>query len=181
MGNRSLFSNLFQLLLLYNGDTESWCLSRLPLLLKGLFRFCCPLYSSTQDSLLLADRANFISIYFQGLSSDWNSTVACLDLLLRWFTLRFYDKNTTVHIKSLEYLKSLFEKLIENDYRMSEYEASAFLPHLMIKVCASGNSVFFNFLVSCRATSVVIGLASLQCLALFFNVLSWKFNFLATF
>ena len=58
----------------------------------------------------------------------------CLDVLLRWFTLKFYDKNTTVHIKSLEYIKSLFDKLIENDYRMTDYEVQAFVPHLITKV-----------------------------------------------
>ncbi|CAK8693087.1 unnamed protein product [Clavelina lepadiformis] len=75
-----------------------------------------------------------ITMLNQALSSDWDSTVQCLDVLLRWFTLKFYDKNTTVHIKSLEYIKSLFDKLIENDYRMTDYEVHAFVPHLITKI-----------------------------------------------
>nr|CAB3231403.1 cytoskeleton-associated protein 5-like [Phallusia mammillata] len=75
-----------------------------------------------------------ISMLSQAMSSDWASTVNCMDILLRWFTLRFYDKNTTVHIKCLEYIKVLFDKLIENSYKASDYELASFLPHLMIKI-----------------------------------------------
>jgi len=82
--------------------------------------------------------SNVFNYYiFQGLNSEWESTVQCLDILLRWFTLRFYDKNTTVHIKCLEYLKALFEKLDQTDYRATDYELSSFLPHLITKVSCS--------------------------------------------
>nr|XP_018670649.1 cytoskeleton-associated protein 5-like [Ciona intestinalis] len=77
----------------------------------------------------------------QALDKNFENTMQCLDLLLRWLTLRFYDKNTTVHIKTLEYIKSLFDKLIEGNYRMPEYEVSAFLPHLIIKIGESKDNI----------------------------------------
>uniref|UniRef100_H2Z395 TOG domain-containing protein n=1 Tax=Ciona savignyi TaxID=51511 RepID=H2Z395_CIOSA len=77
----------------------------------------------------------------QALETNFDSTVQCLDILLRWLTLRFYDKNTTVHIKTLEYIKSLFDKLIQSNYRMTEYEVSAFLPHLIIKIGESKDNI----------------------------------------
>lgn len=70
----------------------------------------------------------------QALEQQWNETVGTMDLILRWVTLRFYDKNTSVHLKALEYLKTLFEKLTSIDYRMTEYEAGAFIPHLLTKI-----------------------------------------------
>ena len=55
-------------------------------------------------------------------------------MILRWFSLRFFDTNTTVLLKSLEFLESLFDMLAEEDYNMSEYEGSAFVPYLVLKV-----------------------------------------------
>ena len=60
--------------------------------------------------------------------------IESLDLILRWFSLRFFDTNTTVLLKSLEFLESLFEMLSEEDYKLSEYEGSAFVPYLVLKV-----------------------------------------------
>ena len=54
-----------------------------------------------------------------------------LDLILRWMTIRFNEKNTTVLTKCLSWLVSLFEQLNESDYRMLSFEAYAFLPHLI--------------------------------------------------
>lgn len=49
---------------------------------------------------------------------------------------RFCDTNTTVNLKCLEFLSSLFALLIKGRFRMSDFEAAAFLPFLVIKVCA---------------------------------------------
>ena len=63
------------------------------------------------------------------------AAIACLDLLLRWITLRFFDTNTTVNMKCLEFLHIFFQMLIgEESFRMSDYEAQAFIPYLVQKV-----------------------------------------------
>ncbi|ORX82097.1 ARM repeat-containing protein [Anaeromyces robustus] len=56
------------------------------------------------------------------------------DLLLKYLTLRFCDTNTTVLIKCLDFLDTLFIVLDENGYYLSEYEASCFLPSLINKI-----------------------------------------------
>ncbi|XP_078670186.1 cytoskeleton-associated protein 5-like isoform X3 [Branchiostoma floridae x Branchiostoma belcheri] len=61
-------------------------------------------------------------------------TIAQLDLLLKWITLRFFDTNTTVNMKALEYLTILFNTLAEDEYRLLDIEANSFLPYLVIKV-----------------------------------------------
>ena len=67
-----------------------------------------------------------------------DAAISCLDLLLRWVTLRFFDTNTTVNLKCLEFLAAAFQMLVHNEgYRMSDYEAGAFLPYLVQKVCRS--------------------------------------------
>ncbi|CAI8010225.1 Cytoskeleton-associated protein 5 [Geodia barretti] len=63
------------------------------------------------------------------------AAIGSLDLLLRWITLRFFDTNTTVNMKCLEFLPILFQMLTnEGDFRMSDYEGQAFLPYLVTKV-----------------------------------------------
>ena len=61
--------------------------------------------------------------------------MANFDIILRWTTLRFFDTNTSVMLKCLEFLQSLFANLVTADYRMSDYEAYAFIPYLVLKVC----------------------------------------------
>ena len=77
-----------------------------------------------------------IAILTEFVSCPDNITVAvsCCDLLLRWVTLKFFDTNTTVNIKCLEFLHILFKQLLSIDYCMSDYECGAFLPYLVIKV-----------------------------------------------
>ncbi|EDO43210.1 predicted protein [Nematostella vectensis] len=57
-----------------------------------------------------------------------------LDMILKYLTLRFFDTNTTVLIKCLEFLVALFTMLAESDYQMLEHEASSFIPYLVTKV-----------------------------------------------
>ena len=77
-----------------------------------------------------------IAILNEFVSNPDNTTISisCCDLLLRWVTLKFFDTNTTVNMKCLEFLHTLFKQLLSRDYCMSDYECGAFLPYLVIKV-----------------------------------------------
>ncbi|XP_040836133.1 cytoskeleton-associated protein 5 isoform X2 [Ochotona curzoniae] len=68
------------------------------------------------------------------LESEKEGVIGCLDLILKWFTLRFFDTNTSVLMKALEYLKLLFTLLSEEEYHLTENEASSFIPYLILKV-----------------------------------------------
>uniref|UniRef100_A0A8D8W5H1 Cytoskeleton-associated protein 5 n=1 Tax=Cacopsylla melanoneura TaxID=428564 RepID=A0A8D8W5H1_9HEMI len=57
-----------------------------------------------------------------------------LDLILKWMTLRFFDTNPSVLLKGLEYMTHVLEILIEQNYRVSEQEASSFIPYLILKI-----------------------------------------------
>lgn len=48
--------------------------------------------------------------------------------------MRFFDTNTTVILKCLEYLAIVFTRLADANYHLDEGEASIFLPHLINKV-----------------------------------------------
>ena len=61
-------------------------------------------------------------------------TLQSTDLLLKWCSLRFFDTNTTVLIKCLEYLEALFTVLANEEFKMNEYDAASFLPYLIQKV-----------------------------------------------
>ncbi|KAK3702253.1 hypothetical protein QZH41_019815, partial [Actinostola sp. cb2023] len=57
-----------------------------------------------------------------------------LDLILKYLTIRFFDTNTTVLVKCLEFLITLLTMLAESSYQMVEHEASSFIPYLIQKV-----------------------------------------------
>lgn len=86
--------------------------------------FCCFFFPYCNVSLPTLQR----------LESESQATIGCLDLILKWFTLRFFDTNTTVLMKVLEYLKLLFAMLNRENYHLTEYEASSFVPYLILKV-----------------------------------------------
>lgn len=77
-----------------------------------------------------------VLLIFQRLETESDATISCLDLILKWFTLRFFDTNTTVLMKVLEYLKLLFAMLNRENYHLTEYEASSFVPYIILKVSA---------------------------------------------
>ncbi|ORY05948.1 ARM repeat-containing protein [Basidiobolus meristosporus CBS 931.73] len=60
--------------------------------------------------------------------------IANSDTLLKYTTLRFYDTNTSLSLKTLDFLEHLISLLDEDGYHLSEYEASAFLPQLINKL-----------------------------------------------
>ena len=70
----------------------------------------------------------------QELSGSLEATRCQLDLILKWITLRFFETNTTVLLKILDYLQSLFDKLADEDYHLHDLEATAFVPYLVNKV-----------------------------------------------
>uniref|UniRef100_A0A3P9H9A6 Cytoskeleton associated protein 5 n=1 Tax=Oryzias latipes TaxID=8090 RepID=A0A3P9H9A6_ORYLA len=82
-----------------------------------------------------------IGVMIERLESEREATIGCLDLILKWFTLRFFDTNTTVLMKALEYLKLLFIMLNNENYHLTEYEANSFIPYLILKVGESKDGV----------------------------------------
>ncbi|KAI8994916.1 armadillo-type protein [Pilobolus umbonatus] len=60
--------------------------------------------------------------------------VANADLILKYLTIRFFDTNTSMLIKSLDITQNLIAVLDEEEYHLSEYEAVSFLPFLINKL-----------------------------------------------
>ncbi|XP_057691875.1 cytoskeleton-associated protein 5 isoform X1 [Corythoichthys intestinalis] len=97
-----------------------------------------------QDELFHLDfqrHVKAISIMTERLENETDATISCLDLILKWFTLRFFDTNTTVQMKVLEYLKLLFAMLNRENYHLTEYEANSFVPYLLLKIGESKDVV----------------------------------------
>ncbi|CAK9799265.1 Protein mini spindles [Anthophora plagiata] len=70
----------------------------------------------------------------EDLPDNSKALVSNLDLILKWLTLRFFDTNPSVLLKGLEYLRMVFNLLIEDQYHMLESEAASFIPYLIIKI-----------------------------------------------
>lgn len=90
--------------------------------------------------------SGFCLVLFKHLESEKEGVIGCLDLILKWLTLRFFDTNTSVLMKALEYLKLLFTLLSEEEYHLTENEASSFIPYLILKVmCFSHSGKLLKF------------------------------------
>nr|XP_033784266.1 cytoskeleton-associated protein 5 isoform X2 [Geotrypetes seraphini] len=90
-----------------------------------------------QDELFHADFQHHnkaLAVMMEHLESEKEGVISCLDLILKWVTLRFFDTNTSVLMKVLEYLKLLFTMLGQAEFRLNENEASSFIPYLVLKV-----------------------------------------------
>ncbi|XP_058791056.1 protein mini spindles isoform X2 [Phymastichus coffea] len=70
----------------------------------------------------------------EDLPGNSRALVSNLDLILKWLTLRFFDTNPSVLLKGLDYLQTVFNILIEDQYHMLENEAASFIPYLIIKI-----------------------------------------------
>uniref|UniRef100_A0A8D2IYF9 TOG domain-containing protein n=1 Tax=Varanus komodoensis TaxID=61221 RepID=A0A8D2IYF9_VARKO len=82
-----------------------------------------------------------LTVMTKHLEAEKDGVISCLDLILKWLSLRLFDTNTWVLMKTLEYLKRLFSLLIEERYQLMENEASAFLPYLLLKMGATKESI----------------------------------------
>ncbi|NXX94075.1 CKAP5 protein, partial [Centropus bengalensis] len=90
-----------------------------------------------QDEMFHADFQHHnkaLAVMIEHLESEKDGVISCLDLILKWLTLRFFDTNTSVLMKALEYLKLLFQLLSQEEYHLTENEASSFIPYLILKV-----------------------------------------------
>ncbi|CAM0883094.1 unnamed protein product [Alopecurus aequalis] len=74
-----------------------------------------------------------IELLQKALPSSGKEVVELLDILLRWFVLRFCESNTTCLLKVLDFLPELFDGLKDQSYMLTEAEAAIFLPCLIEK------------------------------------------------
>lgn len=79
-----------------------------------------------------------IEMLQKALPSIAKELIEVLDIVLRWFVLRFCESNTSCLLKVLEFLPELFEMLRNEGYMMTEAEAAIFLPCLVEK---SGHNI----------------------------------------
>ncbi|XP_058623007.1 cytoskeleton-associated protein 5 isoform X2 [Onychostoma macrolepis] len=97
-----------------------------------------------QDELFHFDfqrHVKAIGAMIEHMEAECEAAIGCLDLILKWFTLRFFDTNTSVLMKALEFLKLLFTMLSRKNYQLNDYEASSFVPYLILKVGESKDVV----------------------------------------
>ncbi|XP_055331341.1 cytoskeleton-associated protein 5-like [Paramacrobiotus metropolitanus] len=106
-------------------------------LIQQLMDQMVPCFSPNLQKWLFSDDFKNHIKAIDALQADLNlgteNTLSVLDLILKWFSLRFFDTNPTVLMKAMDYLISLFRKLAEQDYKLSDFEASSFIPYLLLK------------------------------------------------
>ncbi|XP_042026470.1 protein MOR1-like isoform X2 [Salvia splendens] len=91
--------------------------------------------------LLSADfkkQVDGIEMLQKALPSMGREVIEVLDILLKWFVLRFCESNTSCLLKVLEFLPELLDLLRNEGYTMTEAEATIFLPCLVEK---SGHNI----------------------------------------
>jgi len=85
-----------------------------------------------------AARGSALDPAFQCLMAEipnyGHESMECFDLLLKWSTLQLHNNNSTVTVNVLQLLEMMFELASGADYVLTDYEASAFIPHLLFKL-----------------------------------------------
>ncbi|KRZ48785.1 Cytoskeleton-associated protein 5 [Trichinella nativa] len=61
-------------------------------------------------------------------------TFNCLDLILKWCTLRFFETNPSVLMRCLDLIQSLLQMCVDRGYKMHDLEVASFLPYLLMKL-----------------------------------------------
>ncbi|GAB2298703.1 Protein MICROTUBULE ORGANIZATION 1, variant 2 [Dionaea muscipula] len=79
-----------------------------------------------------------IEMLQRALPTIGKEVIELLDVVMRWFVLRFCESNTTCILKVLEFLPEMFEMLKNEGYLLTESEAAIFLPCLIEK---SGHNI----------------------------------------
>lgn len=82
-----------------------------------------------------------LGIMTERMEAEKDGCISCLDLVLKWVTLRFFETNTSVLMKVLEYLKILFSTISADGYCLTDFEASSFIPYLILKVGESKDTI----------------------------------------
>ncbi|KAI1904612.1 hypothetical protein AGOR_G00007410 [Albula goreensis] len=119
-------------------DTNTSVLMKALEYLKLLFTMLCRENYHLNESesfipyLILKVGESMDVVHKDHMEGEEDATISCLDLILKWFTLRFIDTNTSVLMKALEYLKLLFTMLCRENYHLNESES--FIPYLILKV-----------------------------------------------
>lgn len=93
---------------------------------KGLITYCF------HNDFKLHIKA--IDLFAECLNNDTDATIANVDLILKWLALRFFDTNPSVLLKGLEYLQQLFPVLNDCGYKLHDFEASSFIPYIVLKL-----------------------------------------------
>ncbi|XP_063162759.1 cytoskeleton-associated protein 5-like [Candoia aspera] len=107
-------------------------------------QMCGCLCSWLQEELFHSNFQHHIralAVMTKHLGTEKDGVISCLDLVLKWLSLRLFDTNTWVLMKTLEYLQRLFSMLIEEKYQLMENEASSFLPYLLLKMGGTKESI----------------------------------------
>ncbi|XP_062987482.1 cytoskeleton-associated protein 5-like [Elgaria multicarinata webbii] len=107
-----------------------------------------------------------LTVMTKHLETEKEGVMSCLDLVLKWLSLRLFDTNTWVLMKTLEYLKKLFSLLIEERYQLMENEASSFLPYLLLKMGGTKESILKEVRAIVKQTTLVYPACKIFCFLL---------------
>ncbi|KAJ6844297.1 protein MOR1-like [Iris pallida] len=89
-------------------------------------------------SLDFKKQVDGLDLLQKALPSSVKEMIELVDILLRWFVLRFCESNTTCLLKVLEFLPELVDALKDESYTLTEAEAAIFLPCFVEK---SGHNI----------------------------------------
>ncbi|KAJ6841944.1 protein MOR1-like [Iris pallida] len=89
-------------------------------------------------SLDFKKQVDGLDLLQKALPSSVKEIIELVDILLRWFVLRFCESNTTCLLKVLEFLPELLDALKDESYTLTEAEAAMFLPCFVEK---SGHNI----------------------------------------
>ncbi|KRX90239.1 Cytoskeleton-associated protein 5 [Trichinella pseudospiralis] len=75
-----------------------------------------------------------VEMLSQSLEQNNELAFNCMDLILKWCTLRFFETNPSVLMRCLDLIQSLLQMCVDRGYKMHDLEVASFLPYLLMKL-----------------------------------------------
>jgi hypothetical protein len=107
---------------------------QLELQMEGILK--TDIYEQFWDKKSFKSQLDVIEKFKRGLSSevDEKLIIENFDIIVRWMTIKFYDKNPQVLLKCIELLDMILMSYQDQGLKLTDYETNSFLQHILNQI-----------------------------------------------
>jgi hypothetical protein len=111
--------------------------------LKRTLRSCVnPILKNLMFSSEVKRNIQAVSMLIEGLKTEFTSLLNLFDLLCKWIITKMIDQVNVVLVKKiLEFLESFFNKMIQTNYQLQDFEAASIIPILCEKLGTNNTTI----------------------------------------
>ena len=94
------------------------------------------IYEQFWDTKKFKEQLDVIEKFKRGLANeiDEKLIIENFDVIVRWMTIKFYEKNPQVLLKTIELLDMILMSYQDQGLKLTEYETNSFLQHILNQI-----------------------------------------------